>query len=75
LRDTRARSLVKAVAWRITGILLGIVLTWLFYPLGRIGQTIMFAVIYHAIRTAQYYLNERFWERIKWGRKESHGVK
>jgi len=69
LSDTRLRSLVKAVSWRITGVVFGAVLAWILYPLGRETTVLTFTVVYHVVRTIQYYLHERMWEHIPLWRK------
>ena len=66
MRDSQLRSIVKSICWRITGILLSVASVWIIT--GKIVLAIEISFIYHLIRTVQYYLNERFWEHIKWQR-------
>jgi uncharacterized membrane protein len=64
--DTKARSWVKSVVWRLIGI---VVLGAISYAItGSWKQMTLITVIFHSIRVVLYYYHERVWERIKWGR-------
>lgn len=64
--DTRARSLVKSVIWRILGIvLLGLIV---YLITGNWAETGIITVTFHGIRVVMYYYFERGWERVSWGR-------
>lgn len=70
--DTKARSWVKSIVWRVIGIIL---LAGIAYLLTEdLEQTTLITVIFHGIRVVMYYYHERAWERIKWGRI-NHGNK
>lgn len=65
--DTSKRSLVKTVSWRITGSGATFIISWLISGNFAIAGTI--AVIQLVSNTILYYIHERLWNRIKWGRR------
>jgi len=68
MRDSRLRSLVKSITWRVMGIIILAGLAWWFT--GNVEQTTLITVTFHGIRVILYYFHERIWERIKWGREK-----
>jgi uncharacterized membrane protein len=65
--ETRLRSWIKSVTWRVLGILILGVITWYFT--GSWTQTTWITLTFHTIRIILYYFHERLWLRIKWGLK------
>ena len=67
--DTTARSFAKTVSWRITGssatFLIAYIMTGDFAIAGIIGLTQMIS------NTLLYFVHERIWNRVGWGRRES----
>ena len=64
--DTKARSWVKSLVWRLIGI---VVLGAISYGItGDWKQMTLITVLFHSIRVVMYYFHERVWERIDWGR-------
>jgi len=64
--DTKARSWVKSIVWRIIGvILLGIIA---YAITGNWKEMTIITVLFHTIRVVLYYCHERIWERVSWGR-------
>ena len=64
--DTKARSWVKSVVWRLIGIvILGAISYWIT---GNWKQMTVITLLFHSIRVLLYYCHERLWERITWGR-------
>jgi uncharacterized membrane protein len=65
--DSPIRSLVKTVSWRLTGsgatFLIAFIMTGNFAIAGIIGITQMVS------NSILYYIHERLWNNIKWGRK------
>lgn len=65
MRETRKRSLVKAVLWRIVSFSGTAFILWLF------GETefesLLEAFTISAGAIAIYYVYERVWQRINWG--------
>ena len=64
--DSTKRSLVKTISWRLTGssatFLIAFILTDNLAVSGIIGVTQIIS------NTILYYLHERVWNRISWGR-------
>jgi len=64
--DTRARSWVKSILWRLIGI---VILGAVSYVItGNWKQMTLITVLFHSIRVVLYYFHERAWERISWGK-------
>jgi len=60
------RSLVKAVSWRITGTLDTIFVS--FLVTGKIKMAVSIGLIELCTKIMLYYLHERIWNRISFGR-------
>lgn len=64
--ETKKRSWVKAVVWRITGIFILGLISWLITKSWK--EVTLITLIFHSIRLVLYYIHERIWEKISWGR-------
>ncbi len=64
--DTRIRSWVKSITWRVLGIVLLGVISYLIT--GDWQEMATITVIFHLIRVILYYYHERVWERVSWGK-------
>jgi uncharacterized membrane protein len=64
--DTTRRSLVKTISWRITGSSATFGIGYLISGDFAIAGTI--AGIQLVANTILYFVHERIWNRIKWGR-------
>ncbi len=66
MNDLKTRSIVKTITWRITGsgatFLIAFLLTGDVAVAGVIGLVQMFT------NTFLYYLHERVWNKIGWGK-------
>jgi uncharacterized membrane protein len=65
--ETHARSVLKAISWRTMGTLDTFAISWLMT--GRVeiaGSIAGFEVV---TKIAWYYLHERVWAAISWGRR------
>jgi uncharacterized membrane protein len=69
MTDTPIRSLAKAVSWRVTGTIDTFVISWLITGQLLLASGIAFTEIMTKI--ALFWLHERVWNRIGWGRSES----
>ena len=65
--DTRFRSTVKTISWRLTGTLLTFLISWVI--LRDISTSSAIAVIQLTFNTVAYYVHERLWNLIRWGKK------
>lgn len=68
-KETAVRSLVKSIVWRILATFGTWLMVFLFTgdPLGSLGGTLAAA----ALGTLGYYVNERVWNRIHWGKRHA----
>ncbi len=64
--ETRARSLAKTLIWRVVATLI----TWLtlYYYTGRLGESTKITLVAAGVAMVSYYLYERIWNSIGWGR-------
>jgi uncharacterized membrane protein len=66
LNDNKKRSIVKTITWRVTGsgatFLIAFMMTGSLTIAGTIGLVQMFS------NTLLYYVHERIWNRINWGK-------
>lgn len=65
--DTNLRSWIKAASWRLTAIIVLGIIAYLIT--GSWKDVTIITVLYHGTQIAVYYLHERVWERISWGKK------
>jgi uncharacterized membrane protein len=64
--DTIIRSLVKTISWRLTGTFCTFLIS--FIILGDITTSSTIALIQLIFNTIMFYIHERIWNIIKWGR-------
>ncbi len=64
--DSRVRSWTKSFTWRIMGIVILLLLSYAIT--GSIKQASLITLIFHLIRVILYYMHERIWEKISWGK-------
>ena len=65
--DTRKRSLAKTLSWRILASGSTFFLTWLIT--GDVSLAGILFVILFVAHTALYFVHERIWNHIHWGKK------
>jgi len=64
--ESRSRSIVKSLVYRILSILGIGILGWLITR--DIWETTFITIVFQAYLTILYYVYERVWNRINWGR-------
>lgn len=64
ISETRARSLAKTISWRIIATLNSFVILLLFPD----SVAIIAAVLMNITGFIIYYLFERIWQRVRWGK-------
>ena len=64
--ETNRRSLIKTISWRITGSSATFLIAYLISGDLNVSGTI--AVIQLTANTILYYIHERVWNKIKWGK-------
>ena len=65
--ETNTRSFAKTVSWRLTGSFSTFMISYLI--LGSFSIAGSIAVIQIIANTILYYLHERVWNKIFWGKK------
>jgi uncharacterized membrane protein len=65
--ETHIRSVLKAVSWRTLGTLDTFAISWFFT--GRVEIAGSIAGLEIITKIAWYYLHERVWAAIAWGRR------
>ena len=64
--DSKKRSLIKAISWRLIGLF---VLSCIaYFVTGSLEQTSLVAIIYQVFMIVLYILHERAWNSTTWGR-------
>lgn len=66
--ETKRRSVVKSLTWRVLATLDTIIIS--YFLTGSIGVAVSIGVIETVMKTGVYFLHERVWNTIKWGKKE-----
>lgn len=66
--DTKTRSIIKTISWRITGTLCTFLISWSI--LDDIKTSSAIAIIQLTFNSIVFYFHERLWNIIKWGQDE-----
>lgn len=69
MTESKTRSLIKAISWRVCGTLATIVLVYLFTK--KMDISVMVGGLEAAVKMILYYLHERFWNGISTGKKKT----
>jgi uncharacterized membrane protein len=67
MMETKRRTLLRAITYRITALSMTIVWTYMFT--GNFLQSAGFSLALHVLLSIDYYIHERVWLKIKWGLK------
>lgn len=67
--EKQYRSLAKAFSWRISGSTATFLASWVLT--GEIHLAVSISLIEFLTKLALYYLHERFWELIPFGRERT----
>ena len=67
-QEERKRSIVKAIAYRIIGVVGTAIIVFLFTKEATMSASI--AVIDFIAGATMYYIFERIWNLIPWGKKQ-----
>lgn len=65
--DKPIRSIVKAVSWRMVGTIDTIVISWIIT--GKVTLALTIGSIELVTKMVLYFLHERIWNVIKWGKQ------
>ena len=66
-KDSFKRSLVKSIGYRLIIIVLDFSTVYIFTR--KVNIALGFMLVSNAYTTVVYFIHERLWDRIKWGRK------
>ena len=65
MRETKARSMMKSLSWRMTATLTTIILVLIFTGKFELAVAIGFFEI--IVKLIVYYSHERIWDKVKFG--------
>ncbi len=68
MEESRRRSLIKGISWRITGTIDTLILSYLFTGSLQIALGIGTTEI--VTKVVLFYFHERFWNKMSWGKLE-----
>jgi uncharacterized membrane protein len=66
--NTKKRSLAKTVTYRLISSAIGFLVVWMLSDNVKTGA--MFSLAELIYKPLQYYIHERVWQHVKWGRAE-----
>lgn len=66
--NSKKRSLAKTITYRLISSGIGFLVVWALS--GNVKASAMFSIAELIYKPLQYYIHERVWQRIKWGRNE-----
>jgi uncharacterized membrane protein len=64
--ESKKRTVARMITYRISAWLFTIIWTYLFTK--DIANAAGFSTILHVLLSIDYYIHERIWLKIKWGR-------
>jgi adenylylsulfate kinase len=71
-RETHARSLAKAVSWRLLGSATTTLIVWSFTRRASLSFTV--GALEFVTKIGLYWMHERLWERISFGRERNQSA-
>ncbi len=66
MQDSKRRSVLKTITWRITATLTTMTVVYLFT--GEVLLSVGVGSVEALSKVVFFYLHERLWERVKWGK-------
>lgn len=63
--ETKFRSLIKSIIWRIMATINGFIITYLFT--NKFGESLIISITANITGLILYYFHERFWNKIQYG--------
>lgn len=66
--ESHMRSIVKSLTWRVIAVAVTMLVSYIW--LQEWGKSIAIALIANFIKFLLYYLHERAWNRLNFGRKK-----
>ena len=71
--DSRYRSLAKAISWRVVALIVTFSVVWVVT--GEVAFAVAAGLLDAAFKIGLYYLHERAWDRLKFGRGSQLGTR
>ncbi len=65
-RETKTRTLAKTILWRVIGTFITLAVVYSFD--GELFRSAKISVIVAVFLMVGYYVNERVWNRVRWGK-------
>lgn len=65
MNETRKRSMLKSITWRIICIVVSILTS--FVLTGKWDIAVAIGTVYNAVTMILYYFHERLWNKVDWG--------
>lgn len=65
--ESHARSILKAITWKIVASLISFSVS--YYQTGDFQYALRFSAIVFFIGIAAYYVHERTWNAVHWGKE------
>src|SRR4030042_6217 len=66
--ELHSRSVVKTITWRIIAVLVTMIAVYLYNK--DVKESLVVSLSANAVKMVLYYIHERFWNRINFGRKK-----
>ncbi len=66
--ESHKRSIVKSITWRLIAVAVTMLISYIW--LGDWGSSIALSLIANGIKAVLYYMHERGWNRLDFGRKK-----
>lgn len=67
-RETNTRSIAKGFSWRLFATTTTVIIVYVFF--GRLDLAIAAGVIETVSKVFLYYMHEKIWQRVRWGKKQ-----
>jgi len=67
-RETNIRSIAKGFSWRFFATSVTVVIVYIFF--GRLDLAIAAGIIETISKVILYYVHEKIWQRVQWGKKK-----
>lgn len=68
MKENHKRAIIKALSWRLSGTILTIILIFIFTRELVLSFSVGF--VESVVKIMAYYLHERIWNRINWGKSK-----
>ncbi len=65
--ESHGRSILKAFSWKIIASVISFCI--LYYETRDVAQSLRFSITIFFVGLVAYYIHERIWNRVHWGKK------